>query len=392
MEKAFKDLQDRIAKLEAKVHALPSPEEFAALKSDVEFIKSESAPRATSTAEAALKVAYDMKEELIEKVDNRALDTLRHEVETLKSREIFAAPEQGQIKHVIKHLKNKELMFNPEVIVRASTNDWYESLKKAEEVYMFVGTTGNVPVVDIILKEPVQLNGFSVFRPTRQFTIPVQVSLGEVPFEPTHKVEFSNWYAITEKTVLHNDFETKMVRWVRVELKQQEGDYQVVNGMHYNLELYSPDPMYYGGVFSTLGQRHQDLRKVCNVSLCEHSYERKRGAYVTTFSENAPWAEVEIVHGRMKITGYWISWAKSEVTGWTLRCSNNRDLPIEDWEVVHRYVIGSEPVSLLGCGILLECQASGPMKYFRVCADALPEGKVTGISMRLEFQGTLCPE
>ena len=58
MEKVLEELQERIASLEAKLSALPSPEEFAALKSDVGLLKLDTAPRATSTAESALRVAY----------------------------------------------------------------------------------------------------------------------------------------------------------------------------------------------------------------------------------------------------------------------------------------------------------------------------------------------
>ena len=104
MEKALKDLQNRIASLEAKLSALPSPEECAALKSDVELLKSDSAPRATSTAEAALKVAYEMKEELAAKVDTQSMEGLRQEIESLKSRE-RGAPAQGHLQNVIQYLR-----------------------------------------------------------------------------------------------------------------------------------------------------------------------------------------------------------------------------------------------------------------------------------------------
>ena len=390
MEKALKELQDRIAKLEAKVNALPSPAEFAALKSDVELIKSESAPRATSTAEAALRVAYDMKEELFEKVDTRALNALRDEIESLKGRERFVAPEQAHIKKVIAYLRRKQDIFNPQVIVRSSTNDWYEIMKQPDAMYMFVSMS-NTPVVDLVLKDPVQVNGVTLFRPLKDFKLPVQISLGEVPFEPTHTIDIPKPYLTDPLVILRNDFETRMVRWVRIELKEIDSDYQ--HWMIYNLELHSPDPAYADGVFRTLGQRNQDMRRVCQFSVHENNLLHGKRDRIRTCLENAPWVEAEIVHGKLKITGYSISWGSPAFPGWTLRCSNDRNLPIENWEVLHRYVIGSQPISLLDvCGIKVECKASKPMKYFRVVADALPDGKLHALVVRFDVNGTLCPE
>ena len=70
--------------------------------------------------------------------------------------------------------------------------------------------------------------------------------------------------------------------------------------------------MYANGVFATLGQMNKDMRNVCKfiVQAYASSHEelpRKR----FTFQEPAPWIEVEIVHGRLKLTGYSVAWSNT---------------------------------------------------------------------------------
>ena len=308
MEKALKELQNRIASLEAKLSALPSPEEFAALKSDVESLKSDAAPRATSTAEAALKVAYDMKADLAEKADSQSMDSLRQEIESLKVRERGAAPAQGHLQNVIQYLRRRQSMFDRQVIVRTSTNDWYKCLKQPSRWYMFCNV-GNSYRIDIVLKDPVRVNGLKLFRPMKEFDKPVVISLGEHQFQQNYQVELSRPKKKKEEVGnVESKFDTKMVRWVRLE----PHDWDAHDWITYNIELYSPDPMYANGVFATLGQMNKDMRNVCKfiVQAYASSHEelpRKR----FTFQEQAPWIEVEIVHGRLKLTGYSVAWSNT---------------------------------------------------------------------------------
>ena len=250
---------------------------------------------------------------------------------------------------------------------------------------------GNSYRIDIVLKEPVRVNGLKLFRPMKEFEKPVLISLGEHPFQQSIQVEASRPKKKKEEVAkVECTFDTKMVRWVRLEPQ----GWDVHDWITYSIELYSPDKMYANGVFATLGRMNQEMRNVCKFFVQDfaRSHEevpKKR----FTFQEKAPWIEAEIVHGRLKLTGYSISWGNSNFPAWTLRGSDDRSVPIEKWEILHRYVISSPPVSLMDRHrVMFECPVSEPMKYFRLVADEQRGGQGGSMTFNFDVHGTLCPE
>ena len=101
-------------------------------------------------------------------------------------------------------------MFDRQVIVRTSTNDWYECLKQPSRWYMYVNV-GNSYRIDIVLKEPVRVNGLKLFRPMKEFEKPVLISLGEHPFQQSIQVEASRPKKKKEEVAkVECTFDTKM--------------------------------------------------------------------------------------------------------------------------------------------------------------------------------------
>ena len=399
MEQAFEELKARIAALEAKVAALPSPQEFASIKSDVEFLKSDAAPRATSTAEAALKVAYGMKEELAQ--NSESIDRLHEDITALKRSEAVAQPGRQLVplgrKNVIAYLKSTEVdMFSPKVLIRRSSNDVYTGLGRSGQ-YLFA-TQPNLAVVEILLKEPVQVNGFTFSSMTEMFPKKAQIVVGGQHYEFAHQVCIEAPKKRKGQTdSVRSDFSPKMVSWVRIEQQERARDDSL--SLLYNLELHSPDPEYAPGVFTALRKKNAHLQYACNVLVHERHQATTLviglGAalprFYSTLPETQPWLEVEIVEGRLKATGYTIHVGHDHTKAWTFRGSNDRDAPINQWTILHRYDGGAFGLQyILKETITFCCASSEPMKYFRMVSDPMP--KSTRISMySIEIHGVLCP-
>ena len=107
--------------------------------------------------------------------------------------------------------------------------------------------------------------------------------------------------------------------------------------------------------------------------------------------EKQPWFEVEIVEGRLKATGYTIIVREDHTKAWTLRGSNDRDAPIDQWTTLHRYdggVFGFQVICNLT--ITFSCASSEPMKYFRMVSDPMPNDTSIDLHM-FDIHGVLCP-
>ena len=268
MEQAFEELKSRIAALEAKVAALPSPQEFASIKSDVEFLKSDAAPRATSTAEAALKVAYGMKEELAQ--NSESINRLHEDITALKRSEAVAQPGRQLVplgqKNVIAYLKSTEVdMFSPKVLIRRSSNDVYTGLGRSGQSLFAAAAQPNLAVVEILLKEPVQVNGFTFSSMTEMFPKKAQIVVGGQHYEFAHQVCIEapkKRKGQTEDSV-RSDFSPKMVSWVRIEQKEasRSGNWCLLC----NLELHPLDPEYTSGVVTILRHKNSHLRDAWKV-------------------------------------------------------------------------------------------------------------------------------
>ena len=395
MEQAFEELKSRIEALEAKVAALPSPQEFASIKSDIELLKSDAAPRATSTAEAALKVAYGMKEELAQ--NGESIDRLREEITTLKRSEAVAQP--GLVpqvrQNVIKWLVSTEVdRFNPKVLFRLSSNDVYANLGSTQSwlsVYR-----PEFAVVEILLKEPVQVNGLTFVSSPDRFPKKAQIVLGGQRYGSPHQVNIQDPKKEKDRTnSVRSEFSARMVSWVR--LLQQDGARNGNQCFVFNLELHSPDPEYTDGVFTTLRRKNSNLRYACNVSARKLPrpangvvfayFGRKFGTYY----EKQPWLEVEIVEGRLKATGYTIVAKPDHTNTWTFRGSNDRNVPIDKWTILHQYDGGGADVQVIyHQKATFPCIASEPMKYFRMIADPLPTANSTVDLHMFDIHGVLC--
>ena len=403
MEQVFEELKSRIAELEAKVAALPSPQEFASIKSDLELLKSDAAPRATSTAEAALKVAYGLKDEVAQSVDS--IDQLREEVTTLKRSEAVAQPGLQLVprvrENIIKYLESTEVdMFSPKVIIWMSSNCPYARLGimgRSLGVYR-----PHFAVVEIWLKEPVQANGLTFFSAMDLFPMKAQIVLGGQPYECAHQVNIEEPKKKKDRTdSIRSDFSARMVSWIRIE--QQDVSRKGSGCLVYNLELHSPDPEYASGVFKTLRQKNPNMRYACKVFVHRvppvDGFMQHRAIWATpktkigTLREKQPWVEVEIVEGRLKATGYTLMANSEHTKSWTLYGTNDRRVPVDKWTILHRYDGGVSGFRFI-CNqkTTFPCISSEPMKYFRMIADPAPSGNITYISLcKFDIHGVLCP-
>ena len=388
MEQAFEELKSRIAALEAKVAALPSPQEFASIKSDVEFLKSDAAPRATSTAEAALKVAYGMKEDLAQNSDS--VDRLREEITALKRSE--AGPGRQLVplvqQNVLKYLESTEVdMFSSKVLFRLPTGNVYDWLGCSGQCIHRKGRG----LIKILLKEPVQVNGFTFSSVRGWFLKKALIVVGGPACEFEHQEQLKKPKDRTNS--VRFDFSPMMVSWVLIEPQKLPK----VDSLDfwYNLELHSPDPEYAGGVFTSLRKKHGHLQHACRVFIDTELWDPaipftiSREFYIGR--ERQPWFEVEIVEGRLKATGYTISVRSDHTKAWTFRGSNDRNAPIDQWTTLHRYdcgVFGLQVICRLT--ITFSCASSEPMKYFRMVSDPMPNGGYISFHT-FDIHGVLCP-
>lgn len=78
-----------------------------------------------------------MRDELDSKADTQSVDSLRQEIDDLQTRERAAVPEPGYMKNVSTYLRGKQSMFDRQVIMRYSSNDWYENVKRRSFISLF---------------------------------------------------------------------------------------------------------------------------------------------------------------------------------------------------------------------------------------------------------------
>ena len=368
------------------------PQEFASIKSDVEFLKSDAAPRATSTAEAALKVAYGMKEELAQ--NGESIDRLHEDITALKRSE--AGPGRQLVplvqQNVLKYLESTEVdMFSTKVLFRLPTGNVYDWLGCSGQCIHREGRG----LIKILLKEPVQVNGFTFSSVRGWFLKKALIVVGGPACEFEHQEQLKKPKDRTNS--VRFDFSPMMVSWVLIEPQKLPK----VDSLDfwYNLELHSPDPEYAPGVFTALRKKNAHLQYACNVLVHERHQSTTvvigLGAalprFYSTLPETQPWLEVEIVEGRLKATGYTIDVGNDHTKAWTFRGSNDRDAPINQWTILHRYDGGAFGLQyILKETITFCCASSEPMKYFRMVSDPMP--KSTRISMySIEIHGVLCP-
>lgn len=115
-------------------------------------------------------------------------------------------------------------------------------------------------MINIVLKEPVQVNGLRFVRPYKQFEENLVFSLGEEPFQPSYRVEKDRPRKKQgDNAVIQLEFDPRTVRWVQLHPKNWNPNQSWIN---FSLELTSPDPKYANGVFRTLGQINKDMRNV----------------------------------------------------------------------------------------------------------------------------------
>ena len=228
------------------------------------------------------------------------------------------------------------------------------------------------------------MNGFTFSSMTEMFPKKAQIVVGGQHYEFAHQVCIEapkKRKGQTEDSV-RSDFSPKMVSWVRIEQQERARDD-------------SPSP----GVFTALRKKNAHLQYACNVLVHERHQATTLviglGAAVPRFyytlPETQPWLEVEIVEGRLKATGYTIYLGNDHTKAWTFRGSNDRDAPINQWTILHRYDGGAFGLQyILKETITFCCASSEPMKYFRMVSDPMP--KSTRISMHsIEIHGVLCP-
>ena len=159
-------------------------------------------------------------------------------------------------------------------------------------------------------------------------------------------------------------------------------------------ELLSPDGEYSGGIFATLFKVDpNNLPKYFEISARNYDGSKfhclKDTSLVWTRGQSEhEGVEVQFPHGAVIPMKYRLR--TSRLSHWSIRCSKNRDLPLDQWTIVHGQEQESPPKGV----VEFECAPSiTPYKFLRIVAESRSPKGLRGIKLDyFDIDGQYIPD
>ena len=265
--------------------------------------------------------------------------------------------------------ENEKKLGRKMLVVRKSSNDLYGMLDpESSDIYTSYKTRG--AWIEIEFKAAVRINGLKVTsgRVAHPKTFDVTFSDGS-PAGEKYQLSFVDEAGLNGKILsVERNFDVVWAKLVRIESRGP--NWSGVNSFTIGgFELFSPDDVCAEGVFRSIFARNRDcVWDVFDVRARDSDGRElhiPNEECVCTNAGDQEWVEVGLLHGQLVLTRYRIKKNKEWLRGWSLRASNNRNTPIDEWSVIHRHreVTEAEKTSEI---LEFECSSVTPFRFFRI--------------------------
>ena len=282
------------------------------------------------------------------------------------------------------------------VVVTQSSRDIYRWLDpESGDSYASVNKQG--AWIEIEFKAPVRVNGLRVtsskfLSNPRTFDVTFSDGPGS---EAKHKVSFVDEEGLKgDKLSVDRNFDAVVTaKCVRIESRGPNWNGTDVLNLG-GFELFSPDEAYAAGVFRSIFARDRDhVWDSFDVRARSFDWSElhipKNNTRVCTFAGKHEWVEVGFLHGRVVLSAYKIQKHENCLRGWSLRASNDRNVPLEEWPVLHRHREAKKTLAVL----TFECACSTPFRFFRIVQEEKQWNSRLSLSFKyFDIDGTFIPD
>ena len=371
--KRFEAFEQELKNSKGEILALK--EKSALLEKELEILKEKNV--ALERKDEELRVSLSRESTSLREELTRASSTIEDSITS------FGISERNS---VISWLRERELKEKRKlVVVRQSNRDRYTFLDPdSDDTY---GSSSEPNAwVEIEFSFPIPINGFKVAS-TSQGTSFLRTF--DVTFSDGGQNGEERKVSFVDETRLNGPgffvekrFDVFLAKLIRIESQGQNWsarDYFNLGGF----ELFSPDEQYQGGVFKSIfAKNRENVYEIFDVRARDFDgseiHKRDTMTRVSTWGlKNNEWVEVGFVRGKVMVAGYRIRKHKDLLRCWSLRGSNNRNAPLEEWTVIHKHCEEEKTDKELQ----FECSSVTPFKFFRI----VQEGKRWGGSTRIVF-------
>ena len=254
------------------------------------------------------------------------------------------------------------------VVVRQSSNDIYGWLDPdSSDSYGSKDSLG--AWIEIKFKAPVRVNGLKVTSSNKGHypkTFDVTFSDGS---DTKHTEPFVDEKGLNGKNLsVERKFDAVTAKLVRIESRGPNWSRDNVFNLG-GFELFSPDEAHAGGVFRSIFARDRyrvwDSFDVRARDFDGSDLHVPNNNNVGTFQGEHQWVEVGFLDGRVRLSGYRIQKHQYFLRGWSLRASNYRRAPLEEWQVLHKHREETEAEKTSEV-LTFQCAFPTPFRFFRV--------------------------
>lgn len=273
---------------------------------------------------------------------------------------------------VLSWLRERELNEKRKLfVVRQSSNDIYSWLDPDSDFDQHGSSDGENAWIKIEFPTPIRVNGLKVTSNYRNEGFPKTFVVifsdnsenGEertIPFDGSDNL---NGPGLS----VEKEFEVFSAKVIRIESRgpNSSGDNYFRLG---GFELFSPEEKYRDGVFRSIFMNHRDnFYDFFDVQARDFDWseihKRDTMKEICTFDwSDHEWLEAGLVCGKVAIFGYRIRKNEKYLRSWSLRGSNDRNLPLEEWTVIHRHCEEEKTSKELQ----FECFSGTPFRFFRI--------------------------
>ena len=320
--------------------------------------------------------------EVAKSVDARveSVSRLRDEVSALKGSESQLRSDLGDVSLLLRATiktclfswvrETEAKLGRKMVVVRKSSGDIYGWLDPdSSDSYGL----DNIPGawIEIEFKAPVRVNGLKITSSNwGHYPKTFDVTFSDGPgSDAKRKVSFVDEKGLNgDNRSVERKFYAVTAKLVRIESRGPNWD----GKNFFNLggfELFSPDEAHAGGVFRSIFARDRDRVWDC-FDVRARDFDGSElhianNGNTSTFPGEHEWVEVGFLHGRVVLSGYRIQKHQECLRGWSLRASNDRNAPLEEWRVLHRHREATEAEKTSKV-LTFECACPTPFRFFRV--------------------------
>ena len=294
--------------------------------------------------------------------------------------------------------EREENLWRKQVVVRKSSNDIYGWLDPdASDAYG--GGSNPGAWIEIEFKAPVRVNCLKVMSSNHgHHPKTFDVTFSDGPgFSETHKSSFVDEVELNGKNLsVARQFDAVTAKLVRIESRGTTWSGRHVFNLG-GIELFSPDEAHAGGVFRSIFARNRDrVWDVFEVRARDGDWRElhipNNGNNISTWSGEREWVEVGFLYGRVVLNGYRIQKPLNTLRSWSLRASNDRNIPLEEWSVLHRHREATQAEQTAAV-LTFECASTTPFRFFRVVQEEMNwKGRLQLVLKYFDVDGEFIPD